>query len=195
MKNWLIVSILCLAIVLMPSDAKPQEKPPMAGLVFGCVVIIIGAVGIIGIVKLCKKIPALNGDNAPPPTDPAPIFDPTQVLPPWIIHGNIQSGYYNLSSSTVSFPDPYNHQPSSTGVTFTNELRMTIQSSTNLADWHNALSLTIWESSGGGAFVATYRNGTNSGNFYHSSRSGTNTVPVDFSTGKESKEFFRVVQP
>jgi hypothetical protein len=193
MKTWIITSILCLAIILMPSDAKPQEKPPST-VVMGCLVLVIGTIVVIGLVHLCKKIPAMNGSNDPPPTNPPPIMNPTN-RPSWTKEQRrMHLDWPQVPTISVSIPDPYAQHPSATGSTFTIKWSVTIQSSTNLRDWHDALAMTVWESDSGGAFYACARNGTNQ-TFYFTQQTGTNSIPVDFTDATAEKEFFRLVAP
>jgi hypothetical protein len=189
MKTWIVTIALCIGIVLMPSDAKPQEKPPNP--IFGCVVVIIGGIIIYGIYKLCKKIPdpkppAEDDPPAPPPTNAPPVFNP----PPTVNQFTPQvfQALREIPSYSVSILDSYS------GGTFTSKWAFTIQASTDLQSWHEAMRVTVWESDSGGAFYACSRNGTNQ-NFYFTHQTGTNSLPVDFSDGKAEKEFFRIVAP
>jgi hypothetical protein len=191
MKNWIITSALLFAIIVCPFEAKPQEKPPIASLLWGCFVLALGAVAVIGVVKLCKKLDQLQYGTNAPPFFPPPITDP----PPWITHGNLQGGLSLDCAPIPSHPLATPIPDTYSGGSFTNTWAMTIQASTDLQSWHDALAITVWESDSGGAFYATYRGGTNSGNYYFTQQTGTNSLPVDFTDGRAEKEFFRVTSP
>lgn len=71
---------IILGLLLLPTQrvvARDDGDPDHW--IFGCVIIVIAAVVVISLVKVCKKLPLAN---PPPPTEPPPPAPPTNAPPP-----------------------------------------------------------------------------------------------------------------
>jgi hypothetical protein len=125
----IVALILCGALALAPAQAGEQPPPPPekdSAVLAGCAILIVGAIIVYGLWKLCKKLPSLPPTTRNPPvTNPPPnpnfVFGmdtngPALVMPDWKIT------QLNDWDTAV----------------------MTFQSSTNGADWKDEYTVTNW---------------------------------------------------
>jgi hypothetical protein len=112
-----------------------QEKPPpdnkdaIAPVIAGCAIIVVGAIIIWGVWKLCKKMPSppAKGKGNPPSTNEPP--QDTFIV-----------GNFSTNGPGLFMPDGYD-------LAAENEWQgavMLFQSSTNLRDWRDEYSVSNW---------------------------------------------------
>lgn len=84
-----IAFLLCACLILIPFRSSAPESPPPNGkppLVLACVVLVVGAVVVWGLWKICQNIPPPN--PPPPPPPPPPIRPGTNTN--HVAHSSIQ---------------------------------------------------------------------------------------------------------
>lgn len=187
----LVLSLLFIAPESYHVRAQSNEKV-LAPLLCAAVVVGVGIIVVIGLKKLCEKIPTPDAPPPIPPVHPSTVPTSTTNLPPWFKRISPPLNDYAVfveDISTYQIPDNYGGAKS---LSYFNTLvAFKIQSSTNLQEWRDELTITQWVSSRG-AFSAVYQDGSNIMNTYSLGR--TNYVPIDIA-GNESNKFFRVVSP
>jgi hypothetical protein len=199
--NSLIAVLLAVALLFINSNPiKAAPKPDgkvWEYLICAALVVGVGAVVVVGLKKICSKLPTpppTDPPPPPPPTNPPPILNPTNAPPtnpptkPWykkiLSLTDANANAYDISGYAI--PDRY----APAGADYKTIVSMTLQSSTNLVDWGEEFSLTQWVSDYG-MFNAYYRGGSNLLNTY-SGLGVTNYVPLDIGSGDEPKKFFRM---
>jgi hypothetical protein len=186
-----LIAGLCLLGAPQSGSAQEQQDPFLQECVIAIVVIGIGIIVAIPLVRICKRClppteppaqpPATNSipkTNAPPVTNSVPHH----ILPKLT---DDSFSYYDVSSMTMSNTDtsgnPYR-------VWFTG----TVQSSSNLNDWKNEVTINGWASSAEVITVYTV-NGVAVCTNWTTLASGTNVVEIPSIDAAEPQKFFRVV--
>lgn len=200
--NAVIAVLICASLVSLsptsPSQAQSSGPKIVAQVVCGILVIGVGVVIYFGLKKMCANIPSPGAPPTPPPappTNPPPIMNPTNSppstnKPPWWkrIFNMTDNNASAFNISTYSIVDIYG-APKDLAYYHT-LVSFTLQSSTNLVDWRDELSVTQWVSDYG-VFNAYYQGGSNVLNTY-SGLGTTNYVPLSIGTGDEPMKVFRV---
>lgn len=125
-----ITAILIASLILIPLGASSPAQESDIGahkentVVVGCVVIVVGAIIIYGIWKICKMIPPVQGTNSPPSgsSQSAHNFGPVLASP------------FRLNMPPLGIPSGGGYQ---TAV-------IAFQSTTNSIDWHDEYTVTNW---------------------------------------------------
>lgn len=136
-QHRLVSIILILSLVSLPLNAQQKpETPPQKDnvVVFGCLVLFVGAVAVVGMVKLCKKIPPVEPVPQPPVAPPV-------LVPPQYINTNFFATN-NISAHRVEalrMPEAVLMQtPVYQMVTFS------MQWSADMRDWDSMYYVTNW---------------------------------------------------
>jgi hypothetical protein len=192
MKTTTLILVLSM-LFISPGSYQAQEKSDdkLAALVCAVLVVGVGTVVIIGLVKLCQKIPTPDAPPPAPPYYPPTIPTSTTNLPKWFKRispplSDVAISSYDISGYAI--PDGYSSAKSL--ATFKTLTAMRVECSTNLSQWSEEMTITQWISDHG-IFSAVYRDGSNVMNTYSSGI--TNYVPMEI--GEGDKKFWRVVTP
>jgi hypothetical protein len=183
--------LLILSILTLPLQSQTIPEPPPQKdnvLVFGCLVLVVGAVAIYGMVSLCKKIPAVD----PPPQPPVA---PPVLVPPQYVNTN----FFNTNTISAHRMEAL-RMPEKALMQTANFQMVTLQMqwSANMRDWDSMYFVTNWLSDDLHIAVCSDASGhavrTNFTKVY-----GTNeAVLVDMSDltppAVEARKFYRMVE-
>lgn len=188
-----VALIAGLCLLGTPQSAPAQDDQPPFGIECGIALVIIG-IGVVVTVSLwrtCQRcLPPTEPPAQPPATNSIPKTNsvpstnsPSHHKLPKLTDASF--AYYDVSSMTLSNTDTSGN---SYRVWFTG----TVQSSTNLNNWKNEITVNGWASSTEVITVYTV-NGVPVSTNWTTLGSGTNVVEIPSLNADEPQKFFRVV--
>lgn len=196
MRKTILISLVACSLAVQGLHAQSNDPISLKG----CLTFCFGTNGAAALINACERMA-----NTPipynPPAWPTPIWPPpgidTNSPGPGLIYVYIRSlltpwvrtpGSIELVCDATSYGWVYDNAPVTTVSWFG------IQSSTNMVDWREELTLTnYWTVNG--TILACWREGKNLATTYarfDSVNGATNFVPVQVSSPQEPVKFFRL---
>lgn len=132
----IITLLLVIVIPILPLQSQTIPEPPPQKdnvLVFGCLVLFVGAVAVIGMVKLCKKIPAVD-----PPPQP-PVVPPVLVPPQYVNTNFFNTNTLSAHRMELRMPEKALMQTAQYQM-----VTLSMEWSSDMRDWDSMYFVTNW---------------------------------------------------